>query len=208
MDASVQAGSGLISDLLGDGLDDSHDLGELGEPKTRRRWTSDEDMRLQEGVKQFGDSKWKMVSAFVATRSPAQCLHRWRFSIKPSISRRKWTEEDDAKLLEAVAKHGKSWSLIGQYMGDRTGAQCRERYCNRLDPEIHRGHWTVQQDAKLRELVQTVGIGKWAQIAKMLTPPRTDYQIRKRWSVLSRGGGATTEGEHSDSEGGPHQFPL
>jgi hypothetical protein len=54
------------------------------------------------------------------------------------------------------------------------------------DPEIYRGTWTAEEDAHLRDAVDRIGVGKWAQIAKVLYPPRTDYQIRKRWYIISR----------------------
>jgi hypothetical protein len=68
----------------------------------------------------------------VGTRTAAQCLHRWKHSLKPSISRQKWTAAEDERLMRAVAQHGRHWSLIAHVMGNRTGAQCRERFCNKL----------------------------------------------------------------------------
>lgn len=91
--------------------------------------------------------------------------------------------------MRAVQQHGRHWSLIAHVMGNRTGAQCRERFCNKLDPEIYRGAWTAEEDQRLRDAVDRIGVGKWAQIAKVLHPPRTDYQIRKRWYIISRGEG-------------------
>ena len=101
-----------------------------------------------------------------STRVYLQCLHRWKYSLQPSISRNKWSSDEDNKLVQAVRKYG-HWSLIAQMMGTRTGAQCRERYCNKLDPSIYRGTWTGEEDARLLATVDRIGVGRWAQVRRL-----------------------------------------
>ena len=68
-------------------------------------------------------------------------------------------------LKEAVAEYGNtSWILIQQHVPGRTDVQCRERYCNVVDPMISREKWTEQEDQNLLEAVKLIGAGNWAQV--------------------------------------------
>ena len=43
------------------------------------------------------------------------------------------------KLIKRV---GKNWKLISEMLGSKTGKQIRERYINKLDPNIKKYPWT------------------------------------------------------------------
>jgi hypothetical protein len=42
--------------------------------------------------------------------------------------RRPWTGEEDAKLIEAVKKHGNNWVAVATMVPDRTNVQCSGRW--------------------------------------------------------------------------------
>ncbi|EOD38440.1 hypothetical protein EMIHUDRAFT_57025, partial [Emiliania huxleyi CCMP1516] len=87
-------------------------------------WTHDEDVLLVRAVEQCGESNWQRVSELLGnTRSSNQCLQRWRYSVDPSLNKGKWSE-------------ARRWTDIGREVDGRTPMQCRERWCNRLDPAL------------------------------------------------------------------------
>ena len=51
--------------------------------------------------------------------------------------------QPDIRLLQAVAVVGKKklnkWSTVAEMVGSRSQTQCRERYCNILDPDLKAG---------------------------------------------------------------------
>jgi hypothetical protein len=49
----------------------------------------------------------------------------------------------------------KNWADISEiaFNGERSDMQCRERFCNILDPNLDFDKWTLEQDQKLLELV-------------------------------------------------------
>lgn len=47
------------------------------------------------------------------------------------------------KLIKRV---GKNWKLISEMIGSKTGKQIRERYINKLDPNIKKYAWTREED--------------------------------------------------------------
>lgn len=49
---------------------------------------------------------------------------RWVNCLDPSLNKAEWTEEEDLKLEEAIAKHGYCWSKVAAYVQRRTDNQC------------------------------------------------------------------------------------
>jgi hypothetical protein len=95
----------------------------------------------------------------------------------------RWTKEDDAKLREAVLIHKcKNWKKIAlsAFGGARKDVQCMHRWQKVLDPQLVKGPWTPEEDAKVVMLVQRLGPKKWSAIAAHL-PGRIGKQCRERW---------------------------
>jgi hypothetical protein len=111
----------------------------------------------------------------IATTSRAP-LHRW----KPA---------EDAKLMEAVKKHGNNWVAVAKLVPGRTNEQCRKRWVRTLDPANNgtnltngkKGKWTPAEDAKLTEAVKKHD-NDWVAVAAMV-PGRTNKQCRQRWAL-------------------------
>jgi hypothetical protein len=59
-----------------------------------------------------------------------------------------WTDVDDELLKDFVQSIGTKWTLIGTKL-TRTGKQCRERWCNHVDPQVSHEPWTEAEDAVL-----------------------------------------------------------
>lgn len=57
--------------------------------------------------------------------------------------------QPDIRLLQAVAVVGKKklnkWSTVAEMVGSRSQTQCRERYCNILDPDLKAGKRYLQE---------------------------------------------------------------
>jgi hypothetical protein len=105
-----------------------------------------------------------------------------------------WTLEEDAKLTSAVWSRSKKkhrgeyktdWVAISALVPGRTRRQCSRRWYDVLDPSIDRlngrtGSWTVDEDSKLKDAVQTHGGKNWIAITA-LVPGRTKHQCNNRW---------------------------
>ncbi|RIB15402.1 hypothetical protein C2G38_2039402 [Gigaspora rosea] len=104
----------------------------------------------------------------------------------------KWTEEEDELLRAAISIYGPhKWSLIAAHVPNRTPMQCSTRWLGALNPTIHKGRWTPEEDAALKDavsefvdLIDSDGHPQpipWNKIASRI-PHRTGIQCQARWS--------------------------
>jgi len=81
--------------------------------------------------------------------------------------------------MELMKKYGQSWAMISSVMEGRTGKQVRDRYLNKLRPNIKCGDWSAEEDERLISLLREVG-NRWSLIATHL-PGRTEGQVKNRF---------------------------
>lgn len=94
-------------------------------------------------------------------------------------ARNPWTPKEDLKLQELMKKYGQSWAMISSLMDGRTGKQVRDRFLNKLRPNIRCGDWSQKEDDILVSLCKEVG-NRWSLIATHL-PGRTEAQVKNRY---------------------------
>ncbi len=86
---------------------------------------------------------------------------------------------EDETIMKLIKKYGKNWKLLSEMLGSKNGKQIRERFINKLDPQIKREDWSDDEDRKILELYSKIG-SKWSQISKFL-PGRPENKIKNRF---------------------------
>jgi len=148
-------------------------------------WAKPEDEQLAKAVQRFGTNSWQEVANSLEAKSNSQCYHRWMKTLSPAIKRGKWTWEEDFRLALAVKVYSTSnWVSISEHVKGRTDIQCRERYCNVLNPSLRTQEWERTEDWKLCMLVLALG-KKWSRVAGFLAG-RTDNQCWRRYKLLRK----------------------
>lgn len=152
-------------------------------PMEKKEWSAEQDNLLRAAVKKYGES-WQAVALEVG-RNATHCVNRWTKSVKPDIVRGKWMPEEDAALLKAVQELGMFWKPVSEKMGGRTDAQCRERYYNRVNPELLPTKiWSAEEDAQL--VNWRIEGHSFSQIAILFKNRRTDNHCIRRHEHLAR----------------------
>ena len=59
---------------------------------------------------------------------------------------KKWTYEEDQKLIELHKQYGKQWGVIAQHIKTRTASQVAARWEKCLDPALTKGPFTQEED--------------------------------------------------------------
>jgi len=98
---------------------------------------------------------------------------------KHNRARNPWTPQEDIQLVELMKKHGQSWAMISAAMEGRTGKQIRDRFLNKLRPNIKCGDWKPEEDELMIKLLNEIG-NRWSLIATHL-PGRTEGQVKNRY---------------------------
>jgi hypothetical protein len=159
----------------------------------RKVWTHEEDELLEKAVGHVGASNWERVAQLISwVATPNQCLQRWRYCIDPCLRKGEWVSGEDELLMQAVARCSDGatgrviWKDVGKAMPNRTPMQCRERWCNRLDPSLRRGaEWVADEDARLLGGVELLG-KRWAAVQRYARlEGRTGKMVKQRWLQLT-----------------------
>ncbi|XP_052037849.1 snRNA-activating protein complex subunit 4 isoform X3 [Apodemus sylvaticus] len=155
----------------------------------RKEWTEEEDHMLTQLVQEMrvgNHIPYRRIVYFMEGRDSMQLIYRWTKSLDPSLKRGFWAPEEDAKLLQAVAKYGaQDWFKIREEVPGRSDAQCRDRYIRRLHFSLKKGRWNAKEEQQLIQLIEKYGVGHWARIASEL-PHRSGSQCLSKWKILAR----------------------
>lgn len=90
-------------------------------------WRLEEDTSLKSLYRQYG-TQWKHIASFLPGRNGKQCRERFVNHLDGSVSKKKWTSEEDDKLLYLQSQHGNKWSLIASQMSGRSSCGVKNRW--------------------------------------------------------------------------------
>lgn len=106
-------------------------------------------------------------------------------SLKPGISKNRFTVEEDCKLMAAFKEFGSNFHLYQSILPGRSTLQIRNRYKNVLSYVGKRSNWTPADDAILMEHVAKFGTSNWAALAAILKH-HTRIGCRSRYTAITK----------------------
>ncbi|CAD8101468.1 unnamed protein product [Paramecium primaurelia] len=139
---------------------------------------------------------WDQIGQILFNRHWKVCRSKWIESQATSIVDHPWTREEDQVLSQLYDKYTEQnkcnkWSLIAMEMSKlcnsshvRLGKQCRERWINKLNPQVERGPWYKEDEIKLLVAVLKYG-KKWSQISRRdFENLRTENCLKNRFHTI------------------------
>lgn len=98
--------------------------------QNHRKWTKDEDEKLLQLIKEFGDNDWRHLAKKFDGRNSRQCRERWNYYLNPDLIQGQWTHEEDDLIISLRNRLGPQWTKISKYFKHRTDAMIKNRYNN------------------------------------------------------------------------------
>ncbi|CAD8163009.1 unnamed protein product [Paramecium octaurelia] len=147
--------------------------------------------------KQLATEEWREISKMVLGRNAHQCRLKWEQKYKIPLSEAPWTEQEDDLLCqvhEEFKKTGREnkWSKISREIFKRSNnkifrqpKQCRERWINRLDPNISNDPWSKQQEIDLLKTILIRG-KKWSELSTLYGRARTENSLKNKYNSILR----------------------
>ena len=106
----------------------------------KRSWTKEEDDLLEGLILRYGTKSWKTIAEHMPDRSDQGIRERWYNQLDPNIKKDKWTQQEDAVIIEARDRLNNKWTEIAKLLPGRTGVGVKNRW-----------------NSTLRRVIETVG---------------------------------------------------
>ncbi|CAD8107518.1 unnamed protein product [Paramecium sonneborni] len=145
---------------------------------------------------------WEKVQKLMPKyRSLSELCFKFQSFYKAQLPRQPWSSFEDKTLLQIIldntSRCKKKWSSIANQYNLickseilRNAKQCRERWNNKLDPQINREPWSKSEELHFLQLLLQNG-RRWADISLKLSmitkyKRRTEFALKHKFKQLQK----------------------
>ena len=96
--------------------------------RLHKKFTEDEDRRIKDLVRVYGDNCWSKLASFFFNRCGRQLKERWFNYLAPNVNKDDWTPEEEELLLQKLQECGKKWRKISCFFKGRTDVHLKNRF--------------------------------------------------------------------------------
>lgn len=162
----------------------------LNDEIVNKPFTWAEERRIKALNEQY-PRQWTRIAQHLDGRTAPQVREIVENRLNTSRKSSKWTNEEDARLVTSVEKHGAGmWSAIAANIPGRSDAQCYERWAFCVDPNLRVGPWSASEDEELIDCVtrleQSGEPFHFGHVAEIMDNGRHRKSCRQRYVRLMR----------------------
>ena len=110
---------------------DKHDR-ECKAKKIVHTWSKEEDKKLLEAIRLYGENEWNDVAKYVTGRTRKQCRERYLNNLSSANEKKEWTAAEDCFILSQRNKIGNKWTQIAECLTGRSPNAVKNRYFGHL----------------------------------------------------------------------------
>ncbi len=101
-------------------------------PGGNKKFTREEDEKLKELVKLYGEGSWSRIAEKMEGRNRKQVRDRYENFLKKERSTQEFSPEEDALIMRLVEEKGRKWNLIAEQLPGRPPIIVKNRYYTKL----------------------------------------------------------------------------
>ena len=90
-------------------------------------WKPEEDNKILKLIEKFG-KKWSKISNIIKTRNGKQIRDRYLNILAPNLNKKKFTIQEDIKLIKLYKIYGNKWAKIKEFFKNRTTEMIKNRF--------------------------------------------------------------------------------